>query len=144
VTSEPGYAVLRLATQLVDAVQNGVTAAGFADIRPSHGFALARISQGGATVVDVADALGVTKQAASQLVAGLVERGHVRRRPHPDDARAWLLALTPRGRAVTRAADAAVVDAVAGWRRELGSAGAAGFERSLAALVRPGPLRPTA
>lgn len=146
VTANPasvGYAVLRLATQVVDAVQDGVAARGYGDLRPSHGFALARISRGAATVVDVAAELGVTKQAASQLVASLVERGYVVRAPHPDDARAWALTLSARGWAATRAADAAVADLVTGWRRDLGAARAREFEQVLAGLVRPGPLRPT-
>lgn len=138
-----GYALLRLATQVVEAAQAGVAARGHGGLRPSHGFALARISRGGATVVEVAAELGVTKQAASQLVAGLVEHGYVTRRPHPDDARAWSLTLTARGRAATRAADAAVAELVGGWRRELGAERAAAFEGAVAALMSPGPFGPT-
>ena len=47
---------------------------------------------------DLADLLGVTKQAASQLVDAMELGGYVHRRDDPDDARAKLVALTPRGR----------------------------------------------
>ncbi|BFO20230.1 hypothetical protein SHKM778_66180 [Streptomyces sp. KM77-8] len=40
-----------------------------------HGFAFTRLAPGGATVTDLAVHLGVTKQAASQLVDDLVRKG---------------------------------------------------------------------
>ncbi len=55
-------------------------------------------------MVDVADYLGVTKQAASQLVEQLVQRGYVVREADPGDARSRILKLTERGWACTRAA----------------------------------------
>ena len=63
--------VLRLATQVVEGIQDGLAERGFVDVRPAHGFAFVRISTGDATVLDVAEHLGVTKQAASQLVEQL-------------------------------------------------------------------------
>jgi DNA-binding MarR family transcriptional regulator len=136
-------AVLRLATELVDAVQDGVAARGFPDVRPAHGFAFVRIATGDATTSDVAAHLGVTKQSAAELVAGLVERGYVTREPDPRDARARLLRLTPRGRACTEAAEAAAADAVAGWRARLDADTFAALSAALAALASPGPLRPS-
>ncbi len=136
-------AVLRLATELVDAVQAGVVARGFPDVRPAHGFAFARIAAGDATTADVAAHLGVTKQSAAELVATLVERGYVTREPDPRDARARLLSLTARGRACTAAAEAAAAEAVAAWRSRLGVEHFAGLQSALAALALPGPLRPS-
>jgi hypothetical protein len=60
--------LLRAATQINEDINSGVVNRGFADVRPAHGFAFVRISAGDATVVDLAQHLGVTKQAASQLV----------------------------------------------------------------------------
>lgn len=42
--------------------------------------------------------LGVTKQSAAEIVAGLEEAGLVRRAPHPSDGRARVLLLTATGR----------------------------------------------
>src|SRR6476469_8371692 len=88
--------VLNAATLVVDGIQEGMARRGFADVRPAHGFAFVRISQGDATVLDVAEHLGVTKQAASQLVEQLVSRRYVKRVADPGDARRRLLVLTAR------------------------------------------------
>jgi DNA-binding MarR family transcriptional regulator len=141
-----GLAVLIMsaAAALVDGIHADVTASGFDDLRPTHGFAFVRISYGDATVGDVAEHLGVTKQAASQLVDELVHKGYVTRRPHPGDARAKLLALTERGWACTRAADRATEAAMERWSAVLGPRRLAALRADLARVVPPGPLRPAA
>ncbi|WP_068162781.1 MarR family winged helix-turn-helix transcriptional regulator [Rhodococcus phenolicus] len=135
--------VLRAATQLIDAIQDGVVERGFTDVRPSHGFAFARISAGDATASDLADHLGVTKQAAGQLVDQLVERGYVTREPAPTDARARLLQLTDKGWACTRAADDAAREAVARWQQQLDPATFAALGTALRTVITPGGLRPS-
>lgn len=90
-------ALLAVAGDLTQRIQEGVVARGFADVRPAHGFAFARLAPDGATVTDLAAHLGVTKQAASQLVDEIVRKGYAERRPHPGDARARLVVLTERG-----------------------------------------------
>jgi DNA-binding MarR family transcriptional regulator len=134
--------VLRAATEVVDGIQEGMAARGYDDLRPAHGFAFARIASADTTVVDLAEHLGTTKQAASQLVAGLVERGYVVREPDPRDARARLLRLTEAGVACTRAAEAAAADVVAGWNENLPSASLGELHALLRRVVTPGPLRP--
>jgi DNA-binding MarR family transcriptional regulator len=133
---------LLLATQLTDSVHDGVAHRGFTDIRPAHGFAFARISAGDATIADLAEYLGVTKQAAAQFVQQLEERGYVTRKAHPLDARASLLALTERGVACTVAAQEAASEAVERWRTELGERQFGQLQQALRVIVRPGPLRP--
>ena len=134
--------LLSAAAELVDGIQTALAAAGFDDVRPTHGFAFVRISAGDATVGDVAQHLGVTKQAASQLVDELARKGYVTRQPHPDDARARLLALTARGWACTRAADRAMAELMEGWAAVLGRQRVAALRADLVRVVRPGPLRP--
>ncbi len=71
---------------------------GFADVRPAHGFVFQYLSvRGGATAVELGEHLGVTKQAAVQLVDELEKRGYVERRPHPGDRRARVVVLAARG-----------------------------------------------
>ncbi|MET9496818.1 MarR family transcriptional regulator [Streptomyces sp. NPDC006552] len=134
--------VLALSGQLVQEIHTAVAQQGYEELRPAHGFAFARISAGGATTADLAAHLGVTKQAAAQLVEELVRKGYVERQPHPHDARARLLALTETGRAATRAADRAARAAVAPWREALGEARFGELVADLTRLAPQGPVRP--
>lgn len=134
--------LLRAATQLVDGVQAGLAKRGFTDVRPAHGFAFARVAAGQATVIELAVHLGVSKQAASQLVEQLVQRGYLTRTVDPGDARARVLQLTARGRACTRAAEQAAAETIAGWRDQVGEAPVEAMHAALTGVVVPGPLRP--
>jgi DNA-binding MarR family transcriptional regulator len=140
---DTAIAVLRLASQLVDGIQTGVLCRGFDDVRPAHGFAFVHISAGDATTASLADHLGITKQAAAQLVEHLVSRGYVERLPDPRDRRARLLALTDRGRACTVAASAAAAETVDVWRERLSESTFDQLQESLQVLAEPGRLRPT-
>lgn len=134
--------VLRAATEVVDGVHDGLVSRGFDDLRPVHGFALVRIADTDTTVVDLADHLGTSKQAASQLAAGLVERGHVRREPDPRDRRARLLRPTDRGLAAARAAEEAAAAVVAAWGGTLPGSSLTALHAMLRRVTSPGPLRP--
>ncbi|MGM7644719.1 MarR family winged helix-turn-helix transcriptional regulator [Nocardia sp. JW2] len=135
--------LLAAAAQVTDAVQAGVAAAGFPDVRPTHGFAFVRMAPDGATVGEIAEHLGVTKQAASQLVDELVTKGYVERNPHPRDARARLVTLTDRGWACTRAADAALGELTENWSETLGAGDLDQVRDVLARVVALGRVRPS-
>ncbi len=94
-------------------------------------------------MIDVARHLGITKQAASQLVEHLVQAGYVRRQEHPHDARSSLLVLTDRGWACTRAASEAAALTIRTWERVLGPDAVRALGDTLVAVVSPGPLRPS-
>ncbi|MGH3658360.1 MAG: MarR family winged helix-turn-helix transcriptional regulator [Micromonosporaceae bacterium] len=68
--------------------------AGYGDLRPIHGMAFQILRGPGRTSSELAERLGVTKQAAGQLVDDLEKRGYVRRQPHPAGGRRRLVALT--------------------------------------------------
>ncbi|MET9735397.1 MarR family transcriptional regulator [Streptomyces sp. NPDC006458] len=136
-------ALLAVAGDLTQRIHDGVVARGFEGLRPAHGFAFARLAPGGATVTELAVHLGVTKQAASQLVDEIVRKGYAVRRPHPGDARARLIVLTERGRACTRAAEEAAAEAVRVWAAVLGEAELAALRERLARIAPAGPVRPT-
>jgi DNA-binding MarR family transcriptional regulator len=136
------FGLLAVSRALVDGIQAGVRARGFNDIRPAHGFAFARLAAGGATVTDLAGHLGVTRQAAAQLVDELTAKGYVERRPHPGDARARLVTLTPKGWACTQAAEAAMTDTVRPWAAALGGQRLLAITSDLLSIAPNGPLRP--
>ncbi|MER7200028.1 MarR family transcriptional regulator [Streptomyces sp. CB01635] len=135
-------ALLSAAGELTQRIHEGVVARGFEGLRPAHGFAFARLSWDGATATDLAAHLGVTKQAASQLVDELVRKGYAERRPHPDDARARLVVMTERGWACARAAEESAADAVRPWVERLGERKARALLDQLTAVAPDGPIRP--
>lgn len=135
-------ALLAVAGELTQRIHEGVAARGFEGVRPAHGFAFTRLAPDGATVTELAAHLGVTKQAASQLVDELVRKGYVERHPHPGDARARLIVLTERGWACTRAAEESAAEAVRPWVELLGE-GEVGVLRDRLLRIAPyGPIRP--
>jgi len=94
-----------LVTLLVGAVRgisqlfsDRMTAARFDEIRPTHGFALTLIGEGGTTATELGRRLGMTKQSAGEVVAHLARHGYVERRPDPADRRARRITHTDRGR----------------------------------------------
>jgi DNA-binding MarR family transcriptional regulator len=135
--------LLSVSRALVDGINAGVRARGFDDVRPAHGFAFARLAPAGATITQLAEHLDVTRQAAAQLVEELVAKGYVRRGPHPDDARARLITLTSKGWDCTRAAEAAMADAVRPWAAVLGEPRLRALQDDLLRIAPHGPLRPT-
>ncbi|GHH18339.1 MarR family winged helix-turn-helix transcriptional regulator [Streptomyces lanatus] len=134
--------LLAVAGELTQRIHEGVVARGFEGVRPAHGFAFARLAPDGATATDLAVHLGVTKQAASQLVDEIVRKGYAERRPHPGDARARLIVLTERGWACTRAAEEAAAEVVRGWGDVLGEGEVRALLGQLARIAPYGPIRP--
>jgi DNA-binding MarR family transcriptional regulator len=68
-------------------------------LRRSHTSLFPHIDLEGTRVTDLAERLGVTKQAVSQLVDDLEQQGVLERIVDPDDARARRVRFTARGRA---------------------------------------------
>lgn len=134
--------MLRLASELVDGVQQGLAERGFDDVRPMHGFAFARLSGSPATTAQLAEHLGITKQATSELVQHLVDRGYLNRVADPHDRRARLLVLTDHGQACTRAAERAASATVNGWKNRVTADMFEDLQTALAVLATPGRLRP--
>ncbi|MFI1925361.1 MULTISPECIES: MarR family winged helix-turn-helix transcriptional regulator [unclassified Streptomyces] len=133
--------LLAAAGELTQRINDGVLARGF-EARPAYGFAFTRLAPDGATVTELGAHLGVTKQAASQLVEELVRKGYVERRPHPEDARARLIVLTERGWECTRAAEEAAAEAVRAWVAVLGEGQVRVLRDQLSHIAPHGPIRP--
>ena len=67
-------------------------------LRPSHLALMPHLDLDGTRLTTLAERLGVSKQAAGQLVDDLVGMGLLDRRPDPADRRAVLITFTERGR----------------------------------------------
>ena len=81
-------------------------AAGHGDVRPVHGMIFQILYGDGATSSELAERLGVTKQASGQLITDLEKRGYVRREEHPQGGRRRLIVLTGKALAHLEAAGA--------------------------------------
>jgi DNA-binding MarR family transcriptional regulator len=74
-------------------------AAGATGFRAAHTRLLPHISPEGVRLTELADRVGITKQAVGKLVDDLEAQGVVVREPDPDDGRALRVRYTDRGAA---------------------------------------------
>ena|SRR5215211_834155 len=71
---------------------------GFNDVREGHGCVFGFIDlEHGSRLTDLAEGAGLTKQAVGEAVAELERLGYLERVPDPEDGRAKIIKLTPRG-----------------------------------------------
>jgi DNA-binding MarR family transcriptional regulator len=115
-------------------IRADLAARGYSELRPSFAPLLTRIWRGPVPQGRLADALGVSPQAASQTVGSAEQAGYVRREPNPDDGRSKLVALTPLGRAFVADGGAAIAARAADYATYLGSRRFARFDGALARL----------
>ncbi|OXM69008.1 MULTISPECIES: MarR family winged helix-turn-helix transcriptional regulator [Amycolatopsis] len=120
---------------LMDEIHERLAEEGFGDIRPAHGFAFHFLSHRAATAVELGEHLGITKQAAVQLVDELATRGYVERRPHPTDRRSRLVVLTPRGWQCVDRVVALSKEAEARWANLIGDGDFARVHQGLSAFA---------
>lgn len=95
-------------------------AAGLDGIRPAQSVALIPLAADGLHASDLADRLGVTRQAVAQAVAALERHSYVSRVPNPADARTRIIELTPRGRQALRVMRSNALQLEKDWQETLG------------------------
>lgn len=115
-------------------VSDAVAAAGYDDLTPAMARVAARLSEDGIRVTELAAQARITKQSASVLVDQLERAAYVVRVPDPGDARARLVVIAPRGRAVQRVArrEERVIEQE--WTAHLGAERMAALQDALLAL----------
>ena len=118
----PTSALLQVAyNSLARRIFRFVAAAGFSDLRPSHGNVLEHLSYvDGQRLNELAARAGMTPQSMGELVDDLERRGYVERRSDPADRRAKRVHLTEKGRATRSVAVQAVTEMEAGLEALLG------------------------
>ncbi len=94
---------------------------GFGDIRPVHGFMFKCMTPNGATGIELAEYLGITKQAVSKMVDYLEKRGYVNKQPHPTDKRGKIIILTERGWLVVKAKENILNELEQRWIGNIGA-----------------------
>jgi DNA-binding MarR family transcriptional regulator len=98
--------------------------AGFDDLPRNGPFVLGGMANHGGSAVELIQSLGVSRQAASQLIDTLVLRGYLGRQVNRDDRRRLDIELTERGRAAASVVRAAVKK----------------IDRQLTAMLSPGEI----
>ena len=83
-------------------------------------YVLGSIARNGSPLAEIIAGLGVSKQAAGQLVDTLVLRGYLDRSPDPEDRRRMTVTLTERGGMATAATRAAADRVDAGLEARVG------------------------
>ena len=118
----PDFAILIVGADrcVVDRLQTTMQAAGHAEMRPPYGFVIRALAGGGLRLTELAERLGVTKQAALKVVDEMEGHGLVERTPAAGDRRAKVLRLTARGESVRRRALEASQRMEADLREDLG------------------------
>lgn len=110
-------------------------AAGLDGVRPAQSVVLVPLAAGGLHASDLADRLGVSRQAIAQAVVALERHRYVSRLPDPVDGRAQIIELTPRGRQVLRVLRSAAVDLEKRWQDTLGQQRLKELRKSLQLLL---------
>ncbi|MFF8712576.1 MarR family winged helix-turn-helix transcriptional regulator [Streptomyces sp. NPDC015184] len=129
--------LLGMAFQLVlSEFVSRLDAAGHADLRPVHGLVFQALRGSGATSSELAERLGVTKQAAGQIIDDLEKRGYVERRPHPAGGRRKLVVLTGKALEHLVAAGRILHELEAQLAEQLHEAGRQIPRAELAAVIR--------
>lgn len=85
-----------------------LAAAGFEDLPRNGPFVVGGMANFGGSAVEMIRGLGVSRQAASQLIDTLVLRGYLDRQVNSDDRRRLDIELTERGRAAASVVRSAV------------------------------------
>lgn len=114
---------------------------GHGDLKTSFAVVMAHAGLDDARLSDIAAKNGLSKQAVSQTARELADRGYIRLLPDPDDARARIITLTPRGRALIADSLRSIATIRAELAAWMGQETFAAFEAAVAAVWGSAPLR---
>lgn len=125
-------------TELIDEVFEKLLAAGYDDLRPVHRPILRDLLTSNVRPSELALSLGVSKQAANDLVRELEGKGYIRLEPDPGDGRAKRIIATDRGRQASDLAQAGSKAVGRRWADLVGQERYAIFEEVLREIVSAG------
>ncbi len=112
-----------------------IRALGFPDFQPSFTALLAHVDTEGTRVTAIAERMGTSRQAASQMLQAIEARGYIERVPDPRDGRAVIARHTESGRRILLAAIEVMQSIEGDYETVLGADGLARLKRLLARLL---------
>ncbi|MGC3944380.1 MAG: MarR family transcriptional regulator [Chryseolinea sp.] len=116
-----GAYLRQLYDALVSNLHKRLADEGYPEITPSHGLVFQYLKEAGSRITELAVLAGMTKQSMSALVYQLEDLGYLKRRNDPEDARAVLFVLTPKGSALKQKAQQFNYEFEKNWERTLGT-----------------------
>ncbi len=135
---------------LIDELHARLAKRGYTDVRSAYGYVLLAARSRPTTGTDVAELLGMTKQAASKLIDAMEQGGYVKRRPRDDDSRAKEIVLTARGQKFLSTVETIYREIEDGWGSVIGKQRLEALRRDLRVVIETAhggvlpPVRPTA
>ncbi len=102
-TTDLGLLSLVVATGVTERISERLAAAGFDDVRDSHGYVVQGLLAGDTTVTQLGARVGISAQAVSKTVRELERAGYVARGTDASDRRSRPLRLTARGEQLVEA-----------------------------------------
>lgn len=93
-----------------------------------------RIAPGGSRLAELADAAQLPKQTVGSMIDQLEAAGYVQRSADPEDARARLVTITPRGQQLVEISLPVLRDVETTWRAHLGPSQTRQLKEALTAL----------
>lgn len=138
-------ALLRAArTAYASAIRAALSEVDCADLPTNGPYVLSAIVRMGPQMARIVQQLGVSKQAAGQLVEALVQRGYLIRDADPADRRRFTLALSERGSTAAKAVRSAVARLDAALEQQAGTDAVQQTRHTLRLLAQLTTTRPTA
>ena len=113
-----------------------LAAAGYPELRPTHGYALNAVARGEVTASELAVGLGITKQGAAKVLQQLLDAGYVEQAVDPRDSRNRPVRLTRRGRAAVKASVRIQGEMQRRWEQHVSAADVDMLVTSLERIVR--------
>jgi len=117
------------------AIRESLAEAGCDDVPRNGSYVIGAIARTGAPLGQIIKELGVSKQAAGQLVDTLVMRGYLDRSVDPEDRRRLTISLTERGHAAAAVIRSAIDRVDAGLVDRVGQEYVRHARLALAALI---------
>jgi DNA-binding MarR family transcriptional regulator len=122
------------------AIRAALSEAGCDDVPRNGIFVIGAIARMGAPLSEIIEQLGVSEQAAGQLVDTLVIRGYLDRSIDPEDRRRLRVTLTERGEAAATVIRSAVEQVDSALAARVGAEHVAYTRATLACLITEAPF----